>query len=132
MGSTRRRHCFSSRQQHSFKVRYGVPDLTYRIRTTTMAIEVPAGFVMNGVAAGIKKTGKEDFTLIHCPGGATAAGVYTQNLVFAAPVGFDRARTPSANIRVIAVNSGNANACTGERGMNDCREMARLASAACG
>ncbi|WP_254511347.1 bifunctional glutamate N-acetyltransferase/amino-acid acetyltransferase ArgJ [Anatilimnocola floriformis] len=97
-----------------------------------MAIEVPAGFVMNGVAAGIKKTGKDDFTLIHCPGGATAAGVYTQNLVFAAPVGFDRARTPSNNIRVIAVNSGNANACTGERGMNDCKEMARLASVACG
>ena len=97
-----------------------------------MAIEVPAGFVMNGVASGIKKTGKDDFTLIHCPQGATAAGVYTQNLVFAAPVGFDRARTPSDKIRVVAVNSGNANACTGERGLHDCREMARLAAAACG
>lgn len=98
-----------------------------------MAIEVPAGFLMNGVHGGIKKNAaKEDFTLIHCPTGATAAGVYTQNLVFAAPVGFDRARTPSANIRVVAVNSGNANACTGERGMNDCQEMARLAAAACG
>lgn len=97
-----------------------------------MSIEVPAGFVMNGAAGGIKKSGKEDFTLIHCPKGATAAGVYTQNLVFAAPVGFDRERTPSANIRVVAVNSGNANACTGERGLNDCREMARLAAEAVG
>lgn len=98
-----------------------------------MTISVPAGFLMHGVHGGIKKAaGKEDFTLIHCPKGATAAGVYTQNLVFAAPVGFDRARTPSANIRVVAVNSGNANACTGERGMNDCQEMARLAAAACG
>ncbi|QDU25774.1 Arginine biosynthesis bifunctional protein ArgJ [Anatilimnocola aggregata] len=98
-----------------------------------MSIEVPAGFVMNGVHGGIKKVAtKEDFTLIHCPKGATAAGVYTQNLVFAAPVGFDRSRTPSANIRVVAVNSGNANACTGERGMNDCREMARLAATAVG
>ncbi|WP_425617191.1 bifunctional glutamate N-acetyltransferase/amino-acid acetyltransferase ArgJ [Anatilimnocola sp. NA78] len=98
-----------------------------------MSIEVPAGFVMNGVHGGIKKVAtKEDFTLIHCPQGATAAGVYTQNLVFAAPVGFDRARTPSANIRVVAVNSGNANACTGERGLNDCREMARLAAEAVG
>jgi glutamate N-acetyltransferase/amino-acid N-acetyltransferase len=88
---------------------------------------------MHGVHGGIKKVaGKEDFTLIHCPRGATAAGVYTQNLVFAAPVGFDRARTPSANVRVVAVNSGNANACTGERGMSDCQEMARLAAAACG
>jgi glutamate N-acetyltransferase/amino-acid N-acetyltransferase len=98
-----------------------------------MTIAVPAGFLMHGVYGGIKKAaGKEDFTLIHCPKGATAAGVYTQNLVFAAPVGFDRARTPSANIRVVAVNSGNANACTGERGMNDGREMARLSAAAVG
>lgn len=98
-----------------------------------MSIEVPAGFVMNGVHGGIKKVAaKEDFTLIHCPKGATAAGVYTQNLVFAAPVGFDRARTPSTDIRVVAVNSGNANACTGNRGMIDCREMARLAAEAVG
>jgi glutamate N-acetyltransferase/amino-acid N-acetyltransferase len=98
-----------------------------------MTIAVPAGFLMHGVHGGIKKNAaKEDFTLIHCPKGATAAGVYTQNLVFAAPVGFDRPRTPSANIRVVAINSGNANACTGERGMHDCQEMARLAAAACG
>src|SRR5687768_8922055 len=98
-----------------------------------MTIEVPAGFQMFGVHGGIKKSAaKEDFTLIHSPRGATAAGVYTQNLVCAAPVVFDRARTPSSNIRVVAINSGNANACTGERGMNDCREMSRLAAAACG
>ncbi len=98
-----------------------------------MPIEVPAGFVMNGVHGGIKKNAaKEDFTLIHCPSGATAAGVYTQNLVYAAPVGFDRARTPSANIRVVAINSGNANACTGERGMTDCQQMAQFAASACG
>ena len=45
-----------------------------------------------------------------------AAGVYTQNLVFAAPVALDRQRTPSSDIRVVVINSGNANACTGERG----------------
>jgi glutamate N-acetyltransferase/amino-acid N-acetyltransferase len=98
-----------------------------------MTIDVPAGFQMFGVHGGIKKNAaKEDFTLIHCQGGATAAGVYTQNLVCAAPVVFDRARTPSSNIRVVAVNSGNANACTGEHGMHDCREMSRLAASACG
>ena len=87
---------------------------------------IPLGFRFAGVHAGIKKVReKEDFTLVHCPGGATAAGVYTQNLVFAAPVAFDRARTPSVDIRVVAVNSGNANACTGERGLADAREMAR-------
>ncbi len=94
-------------------------------------MHIPLGFRFAGVHAGIKKNAqKEDFTLVHCPGGATAAGVYTQNLVFAAPVAIDRARTPSGDIRVVAVNSGNANACTGERGLADAREMARLASAA--
>jgi glutamate N-acetyltransferase/amino-acid N-acetyltransferase len=61
-----------------------------------------------------------------------AAGVYTRNLVFAAPVALDSSRTPSDQIRVVAINSGNANACTGERGLQDAREMARLAAAACG
>jgi glutamate N-acetyltransferase/amino-acid N-acetyltransferase len=94
-------------------------------------MKIPLGFRFAGVHAGIKKVReKEDFTLVHCPGGATAAGVYTQNLVFAAPVALDRARTPSGDIRVVAVNSGNANACTGERGLADAREMARLAAAA--
>ncbi len=94
-------------------------------------MKIPLGFRFAGVHAGIKNVrDKEDFTLVHCPGGATAAGVYTQNLVFAAPVAFDRARTPSSDIRVVAVNSGNANACTGERGLADAREMARLAAAA--
>ena len=96
-------------------------------------MDIPLGFRFAGVHAGIKKNAqKEDFTLVHCPGGATAAGVYTQNLVYAAPVAFDRARTPSGTITVVAINSGNANACTGERGMSDAREMARLAAAAVG
>ena len=59
-------------------------------------------------------------------------GVYTQNLVFAAPVALDRSRTPSDRIRAVVICSGVANACTGERGLDDAREMARLAAAACG
>jgi len=50
--------------------------------------------------------------------------------VHAAPVVFDRQRTPSEDIRVVIVNSGNANACTGERGMADAREMAGLGAEA--
>ena len=98
-----------------------------------MIIDVPLGFRFAGVHAGIKKAaGKEDFTLIHAPGGATAAGVYTQNLVYAAPVAFDRKRTPASDIRVVAVNSGNANACTGQRGLDDAQQMAALAAKAVG
>jgi glutamate N-acetyltransferase/amino-acid N-acetyltransferase len=58
--------------------------------------------------------------------------VYTQNLVYAAPVALDRQRTPSNRIRTVVINSGNANACTGERGLEDARQMAKLAARACG
>ncbi|MBW8885293.1 MAG: bifunctional glutamate N-acetyltransferase/amino-acid acetyltransferase ArgJ, partial [Planctomycetia bacterium] len=53
-------------------------------------------------------------------------------LVHAAPVVVDRGRTPSSDIRAVIVNSGNANACTGERGLADAREMTRLAAEAVG
>jgi glutamate N-acetyltransferase/amino-acid N-acetyltransferase len=97
-----------------------------------MPLHLPLGFRFAGLHCGIKKNPqKEDLTLVHCPGGAVAAGVYTQNLVYAAPVAVDRARTPSSDIRVVVVNSGNANACTGERGLRDAEEMARLATEAC-
>src|SRR5687767_14115885 len=95
-------------------------------------MHLPLGFQFAGLACGIKKSGKEDFTLVVCPGGAVAAGVYTQNLVYAAPVAVDRARTPAGDIRVVAVNSGNANACTGERGLKDAEQMAALAAEAVG
>jgi glutamate N-acetyltransferase/amino-acid N-acetyltransferase len=62
---------------------------------------------------------------------AAAAGVYTKNLVFAAPVEFDRAHTPGDGFRAVVINFGNANACTGERGLRDAEEMARLAAAVC-
>jgi len=96
-------------------------------------INIPLGFRFAGVHAGIKKNpSKEDLTLMHCPSGAVTAGVYTTNLVYAAPVALDRERTPAADMRVVVVNSGNANACTGERGLADAREMARLAAEAVG
>lgn len=98
-----------------------------------MAIVVPRGFRFSGVYAGIKQDpNKLDLALIVSDRPAAAAGVYTQNLVCAAPVRFDRARTPSGDMRVVAINSGNANACTGERGDRDAARMAELAAAACG
>ncbi|OHB81161.1 MAG: bifunctional ornithine acetyltransferase/N-acetylglutamate synthase, partial [Planctomycetes bacterium RBG_16_64_12] len=98
-----------------------------------MAICVPKGFRLAGVHCGIKADPqKRDLTLVVSETAAVAAGVYTQNLVHAAPVALDRQRTPSDRIRTVVVNSGNANACTGDRGLDDARLMARLAAAACG
>lgn len=98
-----------------------------------MSLSVPKGFRLAGVHAGIKRNAtRQDVSLIVSDRPAAAAGVYTTNLVFAAPVAFDKARTPDEGFRAVVINSGNANACTGERGLRDAEEMARLAAAACG
>jgi glutamate N-acetyltransferase/amino-acid N-acetyltransferase len=98
-----------------------------------MAFPVPLGFRLAGMYCGVKRdTSRNDLALIVSDRPATAAGVYTSNLVCAAPVTLDRSRTPSERIRAVVVNSGNANACTGERGLRDAAEMARLAAEACG
>ncbi len=94
---------------------------------------VPIGFRLAGVHCGIKQDpAKEDLTLVVCDRPATAAAVYTQNLIVAAPVVLDRERTPNGHTRVVVINSGNANACTAERGLVDARRMAELAGVACG
>jgi glutamate N-acetyltransferase/amino-acid N-acetyltransferase len=88
---------------------------------------------MAGVHSRVKRDPQKlDLTLVMSETPAAAAGVYTRNLVFAAPVALDSSRTPSDRIRAVVINSGNANACTGERGLKDATEMARLAAAACG
>lgn len=98
-----------------------------------MPHSLPKGYRVAGVHAGIKRNPtREDVTLVVSDRPAAAAGVYTTNLVFAAPVAYDRARTPGEGLRAVAINSGNANACTGERGLRDAQEMAHLAASACG
>jgi glutamate N-acetyltransferase/amino-acid N-acetyltransferase len=88
---------------------------------------------MAGLHAGLKRNPtREDVSLIVSDRPATAAGVYTENLVFAAPVAFDRGRTPGLGFRAIVINSGNANACTGRRGLDDARSMAAAAAEAAG
>lgn len=89
----------------------------------TQPIQLPAGFRFAGVTCGIKKSGKSDLALIVTDSPATGAGVYTQNQVVAAPVVLSRSRTPSATIRAVVTNSGNANACTGQPGMADAVAM---------
>ena len=98
-----------------------------------MAVCVPKGYLMAGVHCRIKRALRnEDLALVMSETPAVAAGVYTLNIVCAAPVTLDRSRTPSDRIRAVAICSGVANACTGEQGLRDAEEMARLAAAACG
>jgi glutamate N-acetyltransferase/amino-acid N-acetyltransferase len=78
--------------------------------------------------AGIKESGNPDMTIIKFDSPAEAAGVFTLNKVCAAPVVLCRERVGKRPLRAILVNSGNANACTGKKGMADayqlCREVA--------
>jgi glutamate N-acetyltransferase/amino-acid N-acetyltransferase len=98
-----------------------------------VAIRVPKGYLVAGVHCGLKRDlRKPDLTLVVSETPATAVGVFTQNLVYAAPVALDRERTPSERIRVVLINSGNANACTGQRGLEDAYKMAQLAAQAAG
>jgi glutamate N-acetyltransferase / amino-acid N-acetyltransferase len=98
-----------------------------------MPIAIPKGYRFSGVYCGVKRNAsKLDLALVVSERPAVAAGVYTQNRVFAAPVALDRSRTPAADVRAVVINSGNANACTGQRGLRDAEEMARAAAATCG
>lgn len=98
-----------------------------------MSDYVPRGFRVAGVHCGIKRNPhKQDVALVVSDQPATGVGVYTQNLFRAAPVLYNQRRTPGANLRGIVVNSGNANACTGARGLVDAEAMARDAAAAVG
>ncbi|MBT3822091.1 MAG: bifunctional glutamate N-acetyltransferase/amino-acid acetyltransferase ArgJ [Nitrospinaceae bacterium] len=77
------------------------------------------GVRASAATAGIKESGNPDITLIAFDPPAEAAGVYTRNLVCAAPVVLCRERVGKGPLRAILVNSGNANACTGQTGLSD-------------
>ena len=85
----------------------------------------PIGFFGAGGHAGIKKE-KKDLALIYSQVDAKAVGTFTQNIVKAAPVLWDKMIVENYDhARVIAINSGVANACTGDEGMKDNEEFAK-------
>ena len=85
---------------------------------------LPRGFQAAGIACGIKRdAAKRDLALFVSERPCTAAGVFTTNIVCGAPVQVSRSRVPRETARAVVVNSGNANACTGERGLDDARWM---------
>ena len=87
------------------------------------------GFKFAAVEAAIKKPGRLDLALIYSVQPADVAAVFTTNKVKAAPVLLDEERVKGGRVQALVVNSGNANACTGDRGMADALETARLVAA---
>jgi len=84
------------------------------------------GFSFSTVEAAIKKAGRKDLALIYSEVPATAAAVFTTSSVKAAPVLVSREHIAGGTAQALVVNSGNANACTGELGMVVARETAHL------
>ncbi len=93
-----------------------------------MSLDIPKGFSANAVRAGIRGRNRLDLGLIVSDTPAVVAGVFTRNIVKAAPVVYDRDLVKSGRARAILVNSGIANACTGAAGMEQVRTCAAMAA----
>jgi glutamate N-acetyltransferase/amino-acid N-acetyltransferase len=98
----------------------------------TGGVTAARGFRAAGVEAAIKYPNRKDFALLVSDTPASVAAVFTTNRVAAAPVQLDRERVAAGQARAVAINSGCANACTGEQGMTDAREMAAAVAGALG
>lgn len=92
------------------------------------SIESVKGFRVAGVHAGLKKDNALDFALIRSQVDCVTAGVFTTNKVKAAPVLLDmeRLNENSEKIRAVVINSGNANACTGQMGMDNAHKTSDM------
>src|SRR3982074_891012 len=95
------------------------------LSTITGGVATPRGFRAAGVSAGIKASGNPDLALLVADAPAQVAAVFTTNKVIAAPVvvSQEHLARSGGTVRAIVVNSGCANACTGDAGMRDAREM---------
>lgn len=88
-------------------------------------ITAPEGFKASGVYCGIKKN-KPDLALIYSQFPSIAAGMFTTNKLKAAPVIVSQKKIHKGPIKAVVVNSGNANACTGKRGVYDAIKMCEV------
>ena len=95
-----------------------------------MSVTAPKGFRAGAVAAGLKSSGGLDVAVVVNDGpDATAAGVFTANRVKAAPVLWSQQVLKAGIVRVVVLNAGGANACTGPQGFQDTHATAELAAA---
>ncbi|HHT9115434.1 MAG TPA: bifunctional glutamate N-acetyltransferase/amino-acid acetyltransferase ArgJ [Candidatus Wunengus californicus] len=95
----------------------------------TGCIVAPKGFKAGATYCGIKTIKDSlDLGIIFSEFPATGAALFTTNQIYAAPVKLSRKVAQKGHIRAFVINSGNANACTGEQGYKDAEEMARIAA----
>ncbi|WP_196594443.1 bifunctional glutamate N-acetyltransferase/amino-acid acetyltransferase ArgJ [Pectinatus sottacetonis] len=98
------------------------------IKENKSGVTFPKGFKAAGVKAGIKKSGNPDLAVIISETDAVAAGTFTQNKVAAAPVYVSKKVISTGTATAIVTNSGCANACTGQQGLNDANKTTQIAA----
>jgi glutamate N-acetyltransferase/amino-acid N-acetyltransferase len=91
---------------------------------------IPKGFRFGATKAGLKASGRADFSLIVADEPASAAAVFTANKVSAAPLAIDKEnlRATGCKVRVVAINAGNANCAAGQAGLDAARETCAAAA----
>ena len=107
-------------------------DTTIGINTLPGGATAPKGFVACGVECGVRDLGRRDIGLLFSERGCASAAVFTRNVVQGAPLVVTRKVIEGGDVRAVVANSGNANAATGQRGLEDAREMQALAAEALG
>jgi glutamate N-acetyltransferase / amino-acid N-acetyltransferase len=98
-------------------------DSTISITTPAGGATAPAGFRSGGVACGVRGSGVLDLGLLVSDRPCDVAAVFTRNAFKGAPLGVTREAVEAGGLRAVVVNSGNANAATGARGVEDARTM---------
>lgn len=94
--------------------------------SSTGSVTSPKGFRASGICCGIKDS--KDMALVASDVGSKVSAVFTTNKFPAAPVVVSRKVANSGFAQALVINSGNANACTGEQGMQDARTMTKIAA----
>lgn len=94
--------------------------------------KIPKGFKTAGVACGIKKDGKKDLALILTETEAEAAGAFTKNIVNGHSLKWTMKKIKDNKIKAIVINSGNANACVGEKGDRYAERVAEVTASLSG
>jgi glutamate N-acetyltransferase / amino-acid N-acetyltransferase len=107
-------------------------DSTIRIKSPSPGVTAASGFVAAGVGCGVRDAGRRDLGLLFSELPCETAAVFTRNAVWGAPLLVTREAVESGGVRAVVANSGNANAATGERGIEDARAMQALGAEALG
>jgi glutamate N-acetyltransferase/amino-acid N-acetyltransferase len=103
-------------------------DSTIRIKSLSGGVAAAAGFMGAGVACGVRDAGRRDLGLLFSELPCETAAVFTRNAVKGAPLVVTREAVETGGVRAVVANSGNANAATGEQGIEDARAMQALAA----